>query len=103
MGLGLTVDSLSRELGGSRSYLTLIENGQRRLPKHLVSKLAKAFKLPKNTIYDWYLEQELGAMGIKEKKSYEIIKKVLKMTIKEKESLLRILKGEKSGSARARR
>lgn len=103
MGLDLTVESVTQKLRVSRSYLTLIENGERRLPKRLVGKLAKAFKLPETTIYDWYLEQELGAVGIKEKKSYQIIKKVLKMTTKEKESLLRILKGEKSPSGRAKK
>lgn len=94
-GLGLTVGSLSQGLGVSRSYLTLIENGERRLPKGLVGKLAKAFKLPKETVYDWYLEQELREMGIKNKKSHELIKKVLKMTTKEKESLLQVLKERK--------
>ena len=96
IGLGLTVESLSQELGVSRSYLTLIENGERRLPKGLVGKLAKAFKLPKETVYDWYLEQELAEVGITNKKSHELIKKVLGMKPKEKESLLRVLKEEKT-------
>lgn len=61
LGLGLTTEFLSQELGVSRSYLTLIENGERRLPKKLVGKFAKAFKLPKETVYEWYLEQELKA------------------------------------------
>lgn len=95
MGLGLTVGVLSRELGVSRSYLTLIENGERRLSKRLVKKLAKAFQLPKETVYEWYLEQALREVGITNKKSHELIKKILKMTPKEKESLLRVLKEEK--------
>lgn len=93
--LDLTVEDLSRQLKVSRSYLTLMENGERRLPIKLVGRLAKAFKLPKKTVYEWYLEQELKEAGIKDKKSYELIKKVLKMTTKEKESLLKVLKGEK--------
>lgn len=96
MGLGLTVGTLSQELGVSCSYLTLMENGKRRLPKKLVGRLAKAFKLPKETVYEWYLEQELRTVGITNKKSHEIIKKVLKMTPKEKESLLKVLKEEKT-------
>jgi len=96
IGLGLTVKFLSQELGVSRSYLTLIENGERRLPKRLVGKLVKAFKLPKETVYDWYLEQELREMGITNKKSHKLIKKVLKMAPKEKESLLKVFKEEKT-------
>lgn len=95
LGLGLTVGALSQTLGISRSYLTLIENGKRRLPKQLVRKLAKALHLTKNTVYGWYLEQELREVGITDKKSHELIKKVLKMTLKEKESLLKVLKEEK--------
>jgi len=91
-GLGSTVGILSQEIGVSRSYLTLIENGERRMPKSLVGKLAKAFKLPKEAVYDWYLEQEFMEMGITNKKSHQLIKEVLKMTPKEKESLLKILK-----------
>lgn len=98
IGLDLTVETLSQELGVSRSYLTLIENGERRLPKRLIGKLAKVFKLPKETIYDWYVEQELREVGITNKKSHELIKKVLNMTLKEKESLLKVLKGEKTAS-----
>lgn len=98
IGLGLRVEFLSRELGMSRSYLTLIENGERRLPKRLVGKLAKALRLSKETVYEWYLEQELKAAGITNKKSHELIQKILKMTSKEKESLLRVLKGEKTAS-----
>lgn len=96
MGLGLTVVALSQELGISKTYLTLVENGGRRLPKRLVGKLAKAFKLPKETVYEWYLEQELRETGITDKKSHELIKRVLKMTSPEKESLLKVLKEEKN-------
>lgn len=96
--MGLTVGFLSTEIGVSRSYLTLMENGKRRLPKRLVGKLAKVFKLPKATVYDWYLEQELRAAGITDKKSHELIKEILKMTKEEKESLLKVLKEEKIAS-----
>lgn len=102
-GLGVTVDSLSQQLGTSRSHLTLIENGERRLPKRLVKKLARALRLSKEIVYDWYLEQELITFGIKDKKSHALIKEVLKMTPKEKESLLKVLGGETIASVRARR
>lgn len=97
IGLGLTIGFLSAEIGISRSYLTLIENGKRRLPKRLVGKFAKAFRLPKETVYDWYLEQEFKAVGIINKKSHELIKKILKMTLEEKESLLKVLKTRQTG------
>lgn len=93
VGLKLTVRLLAVELGISHGYLTLIENRKRPLPKELVAKLARVLKLPKATVYDWYLEQELTRAGIKDKKSHDLIKKILKMTVVEKESLLRVLKG----------
>lgn len=93
--LKLTTKILAVELGVSRSYLTLIENGERRLPKRLIGNLAKALSLHRETIYEWYFEQELSEVGITNKKSYELIQQILKMTPKEKESLLRVLKDEK--------
>ena len=96
-GLGLTIGSLSRNLEVSRSYLTLIENGERRLPKKMMGKLARAFNLPKEKVYEWYLEQELREIGITDKKSHELINKILKMTPKEKESLLKVLKTRQTG------
>jgi len=103
IGLGLTTGGLSQKLGTSRSYLTLIENGERPLPKRLVGKLAKAFKLPKATVHEWFFEQELREAGIKDKKSHQLIKKILKMTSKEKESLLQILKEEKTAPHRPKK
>ena len=94
---------LSTEIDVSRSYLTLMENGKRRLPKRLVGKLAKVFKLPKATVYDWYLEQELRRVGITDKKSHKLIKEILKMTREEKESLVKVLKGERTSLRRPRR
>lgn len=96
IGLDLTVGFLSQQLGVSRSYLTLIENGERRLPKRLVGKLSKALRLPKETVQEWYLGQKLREVGITNKKTYELIKNILKMTQKEKESLLKVLKEEKT-------
>lgn len=43
----------------------------------------------------WYFEQGLAEVGMTDKKSYELIQKVLKMTPKEKESLFKVLKDEK--------
>ena len=93
--LGFSVKTLANQIGVSRSYLTLIENGERRIPKRLIGNLAKALSLPGETIYEWYFEQELSEVGITDKKSYELIQEILKMTPKEKESLMRVLKDEK--------
>ena len=103
ISLGLTVEFLATEIGVSRSYLTLIENGERRLPKRLVGKLAKTLGLSKGTVYEWYLEQELREVGITDKKSYELMKSMLRMTSKEKESLLKVFKDGKIGFTRARK
>jgi len=91
VGLGLTVEDLSQKLGVSRSYLTLIEGGKRRLPRRFVKGLAKTLHLSECTVYDWFLEQELTRAGITDKKSHKLIKSVLKMTSKEKESLLKAI------------
>ena len=101
-GLKLTVRLLAVELGISHGYLTLIENRKRPLPKELVAKLARVLKLPKATVYEWYLEQELIRAGIKDKKSHELIKMLLKMTLKEKESLLKVIRSlEKKDNPRS--
>lgn len=97
LGLGLTVADLSQKLGISPSYLTLVENGERRLSKQLVGKLAKSLHLTKSTVSDWYLEQELTAAGITDKKSHKLITTVLKMNSREKESLLQVLKTRRLG------
>lgn len=82
--LGLSAKTLSNQIGVSRSYLTLIENGERHLPKKMVGKLAQALRVPKETVYEWYLDQKLAEVGIRDKKSQHLIKVVLNMTIKRK-------------------
>ncbi|MBU0569278.1 helix-turn-helix domain-containing protein [Patescibacteria group bacterium] len=93
--LDLTIRLLAARIGVSHSYLILIEKGQRHFPKRLAEKLAKALRLDRETVHEWYLEQELTRAGIKNKKSHELIKRVLRMTTKEKESLLGVLRDEK--------
>lgn len=74
---GFSTKTLSKQTGVSRSYLTLIENGDRPLPKRLVEKVAEALNLPKKTVYEWYLEQELKRMGFTDKRSLRLIQKLL--------------------------
>lgn len=95
IGLNLTTRLLAARVGVSHSYLILIEKGQRRFPKRLVEKLGKALELSRKTVYEWYLEQELIRAGIVDKKSHELIKNVLKMISKEKESLLEVIRESK--------
>ncbi len=61
---GLSAETLATRIGISRSYLTLIENNQRYLPKSLVKLLARAFKLSPQVIYQWYVDQELSRAGV---------------------------------------
>lgn len=78
IGLNLSVKILSNQTGVSRSYLILIENGDRPLPKRLVEKVAEALKLPHKTVYEWYLEQELKRMGFTDKRSLQLIQRLLR-------------------------
>jgi transcriptional regulator with XRE-family HTH domain len=87
---GLTTQFLSSKLGISRSYLTLIENGIRPIPKRLINPLASSLNLPQNTIKEWCLEQTLS--GTVDKKSLNLIKLVLRLPPEQKSHLLSILK-----------
>ena len=52
----LTVAMVAETCGTSRSYLTLIENGQRRPGKKILPKIALALNLKTSTVLNWYLE-----------------------------------------------
>lgn len=53
---GLTVEILAKQCGISRSYLTLIENGQRLPGKKILPKIALALGVKTVTVLNWYLE-----------------------------------------------
>lgn len=53
---GLTVEILAKKCGVSRSYLTLIENGQRLPGKKMLPKIALALDIKTVTVLNWYLE-----------------------------------------------
>lgn len=61
---GTSVEKLASKIGISHSYLTLIENDQRYLPKRLIKKLTQLLELPSQTIYHWYVDQELSRAGV---------------------------------------
>ncbi len=55
--LGLTIEKLANICQSSRSYFTLIENGQRLPSTRLLPKIAKALKIKTGLILEWYLEE----------------------------------------------
>lgn len=56
--LGLTAEELANRVHVSRSYITLLENGKRLPGKTLLPKIARALKLEKNVIVEWYLAEQ---------------------------------------------
>jgi transcriptional regulator with XRE-family HTH domain len=52
----LSSEALAKMCEVSRSYITLIENGQRSPGKKLIPKIAEALHLKTNIIINWYLE-----------------------------------------------
>ena len=56
--LGLTAEELANRVHVSRSYITLLENGKRLPGKTLLPKIARALKLEKSVIVEWYLAEQ---------------------------------------------
>jgi transcriptional regulator with XRE-family HTH domain len=90
ISMHLTARELSRKLGISRSYLTLIETGARPIPRHLIPPLSRCLKIPKKTIKGWYLMQFCQEMF--DQKSKLIMKYVLQLSPSQKSLLLSFLK-----------
>lgn len=69
--LGLTAEELANRIHVSRSYITLLENGNRIPGKTLLPRIARALRLEKKVVLDWYLEYQekklKEQLGIKEK------------------------------------
>jgi transcriptional regulator with XRE-family HTH domain len=53
---GLTVETIARICGISRSYITLIETGRRLPGKKVLPKIAGALNLKTIDVLNWYLE-----------------------------------------------
>lgn len=53
---GLTVQTLAKACGTSRSYMTLIENGKRLPGRKILPKIASALKTNITVVLNWYLE-----------------------------------------------
>lgn len=56
---GLTVQTIAKACGTSRSYITLIENGKRLPGKKILLKISIALNLPIPVVLNWYL-QDIG-------------------------------------------
>ncbi len=56
--LGLTTEELANRVHVSRSYITLLETSKRLPGKALLPKIARALKLEKNVIVEWYLAEQ---------------------------------------------
>jgi transcriptional regulator with XRE-family HTH domain len=52
----LSTLSLAESCGVSRSYITLIENGQRLPGRKVIPKIAQALGLETHVVVNWYLE-----------------------------------------------
>ena len=53
---GLTVKIMAKACGVSRSYITLIENGNRLPGKKTLLKIAVVLQIEKTVVLNWYLE-----------------------------------------------
>lgn len=53
---GLTVQTIAKACGTSRSYITLIENGRRLPGKNILPKISIALNLPIQIVLNWYLQ-----------------------------------------------
>lgn len=54
--LGLSTEELANRVHISRSYITLLESGKRIPGKTLLPKIARALRVEKQIVVDWYLE-----------------------------------------------
>lgn len=52
----MTADVLAKNVGVSRSYITLIENGNRLPGRKVLPKIAEALGLKSYIVVNWYLE-----------------------------------------------
>lgn len=56
--LDLSAEELANRIHISRSYVTLLESGERTPGKTLLPKIARALKLEKSVIVEWYLAEQ---------------------------------------------
>ena len=61
--LGLSAEELAKRVHVSRSYITLLENGKRLPGKTLIPKIARALRLEKSVVVEWYLADQQEKLG----------------------------------------
>ena len=65
---GLSAEELAKLVGVSRSYITLLESGKRSPSKTIVAKITKGLMVKSWVVEEWFLEDQLKKLGIKDKK-----------------------------------
>lgn len=55
--LDLSQEAVGKSIGVSRTYITLIERGKRLPGKKNLLKIAKALRIQKDTVINWYLTE----------------------------------------------
>ena len=66
--LGLSAKELAKRAHVSRSYITLLENGKRFPTKTIVAKITRGLGVESWVVEEWFLEDQLKKLGIKDKK-----------------------------------
>ena len=66
--LGLSAEELAERVRVSRSYITLLESDKRSPTKTIVAKIAKGLRVKSWVVEEWFLEDQLKKLGIKDKK-----------------------------------
>lgn len=61
--LGISAEQLAKQIGVSRSYISLIETGKRLPRKKSLVRVAQALKLKPNIVINWYLEDIRNKLG----------------------------------------
>lgn len=54
--LNISADELAKEIGISRSYVTLMENGKRLPSAKIIPEISRALMIKTSTVINWYLE-----------------------------------------------
>ena len=71
--LGLSAKELAKRVHVSRSYITLLESDKRSPTKTIVAKIAKGLEVESWVVEEWFLEDQLKKLGIKDEKTlYEL-------------------------------
>ena len=82
--LGLSTQELAKKVGISRSYITLLENSKRPPTKTIITKIAKGLRVKSWLVEEWFLEDQLKKLGIKDKKILYKLKLIIEPFLRTK-------------------